>query len=183
MPTIDELQIKQRTIRIKGKINADMAEDICAYMEYLDCEDNTRPIKLIISSPGGDIDAGLAIYDTMRSVKSPVYTAARGMAASMAAVLLAAGDKRFATKHAKILIHQALQGHAEGFSTIFEARENLEQLENANKDVISILSEHCHKPYEEIEKLTYKKDYIMMGEAAKEFGIIDEIIKFKDEKE
>lgn len=183
--TIYDLLLEQRTIILEGEINQKQASTIVAMLDYLNCKDNTQPIKMIINSPGGDIAAGLAIYDMMRRVSklgSPVYTMCVGMAASMGAVLLSAGTKRLATENSTIMIHQALQNTHDGYNTIFEQRERLEILEKYNQKCVEILAKNSHKTVEEIEKVTYKKDVYMFAKEAKEFGLIDEVVDEENDK-
>jgi ATP-dependent Clp protease protease subunit len=142
---------------------------------FLEAEDPERDISLYINSPGGSITAGLAIYDTMQFIRNDITTICIGQAASMAAVLLAAGSdkKRFALPHARILIHQPWMGGLQGQATDIEihAKEILRLRNTLNK----ILATHCHQQIERIEK-DVERDYIMQADQAKEYGIIDEVI-------
>jgi ATP-dependent Clp protease proteolytic subunit ClpP (EC 3.4.21.92) len=144
---------------------------------FLNHEDPKKDIQIYINSPGGSVTAGLAIYDTMQHVKPDVSTICVGMAASMGAVLLAAGKKgkRFALPNSQILIHQVMGG-AEGQATEIEitARQILKIKDRLNQ----ILSKHTQQPLAKIEKDT-DRDYYMTSQEAKEYGIIDDIIKTK----
>ena len=144
-------------------------------MLYLESEDPDKEIFFYLNSPGGLVSAGLAIYDTMRYIKPPVSTVCMGQAASMAAILLSAGEKgrRFALPHARILIHQPLGGFQGQATDIgIQAREILRLKEELNR----ILSEMTDQPMEKIEKDT-DRDYYMGSEEARSYGIIDEVIE------
>ncbi|OHA70233.1 MAG: ATP-dependent Clp protease proteolytic subunit, partial [Candidatus Wildermuthbacteria bacterium RIFCSPHIGHO2_02_FULL_49_9] len=144
---------------------------------FLASRDAEKPIQFYINSPGGLISAGLAIYDTMQYIKSPMHTVCVGMAASMGAVLLAAGEKgkRFALPNSQILIHQPMGG-AQGQASEIEiaAKEIIRMRERLNK----ILVKHTGQPMEKIEKDT-DRDYYMTSEEAKVYGLIDQVIKGK----
>ena len=166
--------LKDRIIFLGVPINDDVANLIIAQMLYLESEDPDKEIYFYINSPGGVVSSGLAIYDTMQYIKPPVCTVCMGQAASMGALILAAGapGKRFALPHSRILIHQPLGGF-EGQATDVEiqAKEILRLKQELNK----ILASHTKKPVEKIEKDT-ERDYYMSGDQAKEYGIIDEVI-------
>ncbi len=169
--------LKERIIFIGGPITDDEANAVIAQLLFLDHEDSKKDIQIYINSPGGSVTAGLAIYDTMQHVKPDVSTICVGMAASMGAVLLAAGKKgkRFALPNSQILIHQVMGG-AEGQATEIEitARQILKIKDKLNQ----ILSKHADQSLTKIEKDT-DRDYYMSSQEAKEYGLIDEIIKAK----
>lgn len=169
--------LKERIIFIGGPITDDEANAVIAQLLFLDHEDSKKDIQIYINSPGGSVTAGLAIYDTMQHVKPDVSTICVGMAASMGAVLLAAGKKgkRFALPNSQILIHQVMGG-AEGQATEIEitARQILKIKDKLNQ----ILSKHTEQSLAKIEKDT-DRDYYMSSQEAKEYGLIDEIIKAK----
>lgn len=169
--------LKERIIFIGGPITDDEANAVIAQLLFLDHEDSKKDIQIYINSPGGSVTAGLAIYDTMQHVKPDVSTICVGMAASMGAVLLAAGKKgkRFALPNSQILIHQVMGG-AEGQATEIEitARQILKIKDKLNQ----ILSKHSGQGLAKIEKDT-DRDYYMSSQEAKEYGLIDEIIKAK----
>jgi ATP-dependent Clp protease protease subunit len=169
--------LKERIIFIGGLITDEEANSVIAQLLFLDHEDPKKDIQIYINSPGGSVTAGLAIYDTMQHVKPDVSTICVGMAASMAAVILAAGKKgkRFALPNSEILIHQ-IMGGAEGQATEIEitAKQILKLKERLNQ----ILSKHTGQPLAKIEKDT-DRDYYMTSQEAKEYGIIDNIIKPK----
>lgn len=160
-----------------GSINDAVANIVIAQLLFLEHEDQKRDIKLYVNSPGGSVTAGLAIYDTMQYVKADVSTICVGMAASMGAVLLAAGKKgkRFALPNSDILLHQVMGG-VEGQATEVEitARHILKIKERLNQ----ILAKHTGQSIQKIDKDT-DRDFYMSSEEAKQYGLIDEIIKNK----
>ena len=154
-----------------------MANLIIAQLLFLESEDPDRDIHLYINSPGGVVTAGMAIYDTMQYLKAPVSTICVGQAASMGAVLLAAGEagKRFALPNARVMIHQPLggfQGQATDIS--IHAKEILRMRESLN----GILAKHTGKKMEDITADT-ERDFFMDSETARNYGIIDEIVERK----
>ena len=172
--------LKERIIFLGGPISDMVANIVIAQLLFLEHEDSKRDIKLYINSPGGSVTAGLAIYDTMQYVKADVSTMCVGMAASMGAVLLAAGKKgkRFALPNADILLHQVMGG-VEGQATEVEitARHILKIKDRLNQ----ILAKHTSQSISKIDKDT-DRDYYMSAEEAKQYGLIDEIIKNKSAK-
>jgi ATP-dependent Clp protease protease subunit len=169
--------LKDRIIFLGSEVGDDIANVIIAQMLFLESEDPDKDINLYINSPGGSVTAGLAIYDTMQYVKPPLSTICLGQAASMAAVLLAAGTpgKRFAVPNARIMIHQLSGGYSGQASDIeIQAREALRLKGRLNE----ILARHTNQPIERIEKDTDRDHYMGPGEA-KEYGIIDEVFAHK----
>jgi ATP-dependent Clp protease, protease subunit len=169
--------LKDRIIFLGSAINDMVANSIIAQLLFLASRDGEKPIQFYVNSPGGIISSGLAIYDTMQYIKSPVHTVCVGMAASMGAVLLAAGEKgkRFALPNSQILIHQPMGG-AQGQASEIEiaAKEIVRMRERLNK----IMVKHTGQPLEKVEKDT-DRDYYMTAEEAKTYGIIDQVIKSK----
>ena len=167
--------LKDRIIFIGTPIDDTVANLVIAQMIFLEGEDPDRDINLYIHSPGGMVTAGLAIYDTMQFVKCPVSTLCMGQAASMGAVLLAAGatGKRMALPNSRIMIHQPLGG-TQGQATDIEiyTKEMLKMRDQLNR----ILAKHTNRPLEQIEKDT-DRNFFMSAEEAKEYGLIDEIIE------
>ncbi len=163
-----------RIVFVSGEVNDEMANAICAQLLFLQSQDPKKEISVYVNSPGGSVTAGLAIYDTMQFVKCPVATYCIGQAASMGAVLLAAGAKgrRFALPNARIMIHQPWGG-AEGKASDIEitAREILRLKEKLNE----ILSRHSGKKMADVVKDT-DRDHFMSAEEAKKWGIIDEVL-------
>ncbi|MCD6420514.1 MAG: ATP-dependent Clp endopeptidase proteolytic subunit ClpP [Synergistetes bacterium] len=167
--------LKDRIVFIGSEINDAVANLVVAQMLFLEAEDPSKTIHLYINSPGGEVTAGLAIYDTMQYIKSEISTICIGQAASMAALLLAAGTKgkRYTLPHSRIMIHQPLGG-AQGQATDvdIQAREILRIKRLLNE----ILAEHTGKPLGEVEKDT-ERDFYMTAEMAREYGIVDEVIQ------
>ena len=168
--------LKERIIFLGTAINDEIANLVIAQMLFLEAEDPDKDILLYINSPGGSITAGLAIYDTMQFIKPDVQTYCIGQAASMAAVLLAAGakGKRFSLPNARILIHQPLMQGLGGQATDIDiaAREILRMRERLN----SILVQHTGQSEKRIQDDT-ERDYIMTADQGKEYGIIDDVIR------
>jgi ATP-dependent Clp protease, protease subunit len=167
--------LKDRIIFIGTPIDDVVANLVIAQMIFLEGEDPDRDINLYIHSPGGMVTAGLAIYDTMQFVKPDVATLCMGQAASMAAVLLAAGakTKRSALPNSRIMIHQPLGG-TQGQATDIEiyTREMLKMKDQLN----GILAKHAGRPIEEIEKDT-DRNFFMSAQESKDYGLIDDIIE------
>jgi ATP-dependent Clp protease protease subunit len=166
--------LKDRIIFIGSPIDDLMANLVVAQLLFLEAEDPDKDINLYVNSPGGSVTAGLAIYDAMQYIKSDVSTICVGQAASMGAVLLAAGanEKRYSLPHSRILIHQ-LMGGFQGQATDIDiqAREILRMKEEINR----ILHKHTGQALEQIQQDT-DRDYFMTPEQAKEYGLVDEII-------
>jgi len=172
--------LKDRIIFLGGAVGDDIANTVIAQILFLESEDPDRDIMLYINSPGGVVTAGLAIYDTMQYVKCDVATICMGQAASMGALLLAAGaeGKRCSLPHARILIHQPLGGFSGQASDIdIQAQEILKTRERLN----DILVKHTGQTFDRIRKDT-DRDYYMSAEKAKEYGLIDEILERKPEE-
>lgn len=166
--------LKERIIFLGEPIDDHVANLTIAQLLFLEAEDSKKEIKMYINSPGGSVTAALAIYDTMQYVKSDVATICIGQAASAAAVLLAAGTagKRFSLPNARVLIHQVMGG-AEGQAkdVAIQTKEMLRVKEQIDK----ILSKHTGQPVAKLEKDT-DRDFFMIAEEAKKYGIIDKII-------
>ncbi|HAJ25962.1 MAG TPA: ATP-dependent Clp endopeptidase proteolytic subunit ClpP [Syntrophus sp. (in: bacteria)] len=166
--------LKDRIIFLGTAIDDNVANLIIAQMLYLESEDPDKEIFLYLNSPGGHVSSGLAIYDTMQYIRPAVSTFCMGQAASMGALLLAAGakGKRFALPHARILIHQPLGGfQGQATDIAIQAREILRLKDELNH----ILATMTNQPLEKIQADT-ERDYFMDGQQAKDYGIIDFII-------
>jgi ATP-dependent Clp protease protease subunit len=167
--------LRDNIIFIGTPVDDHVANLVTAQLLFLAAEDPEKDISLYINSPGGSITAGMAIYDTMQFVRPDVVTICIGQAASIAAVLLAAGapKKRFCLPNARVLIHQPWVSSVSGQATDIDitAREILRMRAVLNE----ILAKHCGQSIEKIEKDT-ERDFIMAAEQAKEYGIVDEII-------
>src|SRR6202790_5396010 len=168
--------LRDNIIFIGTPIDDNVANVVTAQLLFLEAEDSAKDVYLYINSPGGSITAGMAIYDTIQFVRPDVSTICIGQAASMAALLLAAGTagKRFTLPHARVLIHQPSLGGLSGQATDIDiqAREILRMREITN----NILVRHTGQPLERIQK-DVERDYIMISQQAKEYGIVDQIIE------
>lgn len=166
--------LKDRIIMLSGEVNDQMANSIIAQLLFLDAQDNTKDIYMYINSPGGVITSGMAIVDTMNFIKSPVSTIATGMAASMASIILAEGEKgkRFALPHATVLIHQPLGG-AQGQAT--EIQIAAEEILKTRKMINEILAKDSGQDIETIKRDT-ERDHYMNAQEAKDYGLIDDIM-------
>ena len=171
---IYSLLLKERIVFLGTPIDDNVANLIVAQILYLDREDPDREIKLYIQSPGGVIYAGLAIYDTMQAVRSPVSTIAIGSTASMGTVLLAAGTpgRRYALPNATIHLHQPLGG-ARGQASDIQIQA--EEILRLRKRLNDILAQHTKQPLERIERDT-DRDFFMDAQMAKDYGLVDEVI-------
>jgi ATP-dependent Clp protease protease subunit len=166
--------LKDRIIFLGGPIDDDTANLVIAQLLFLEAEDPDKDIYLYVNSGGGSVTSGLAIYDTMQYVRPDVATLCMGMAASMAAVLLAAGakGKRVALPNARVMIHQPWTGGIQGPATDIDiqAREILKARDRLNE----ILAHHCERPLEEIARDT-DRDYYLSGEEARSYGLVDSV--------
>ena len=163
--------LKDRIIFLNSDINMISANLIVAQLIFLESEDPDKEINIYINSPGGDVYSGLAIYDTMQYIKAPVNTICVGIAASMSAILLAAGAKRMALPHSRIMIHQpsgGMQGQASDLSIAVEEIIKMRALTN------EILMKHCGRSEAEIIAAT-DRDRFFSPYEAKEFGILDDV--------
>lgn len=175
--------LKDRIILLGTPIDDYVANLLCAQLLFLESEDPSKEINFYINSPGGSVTAGLAVYDTIQYISASVATLCLGQAASMAAVLLAAGTPgmRYALPHSRILLHQPMGGFQGQASDIdIQAREII-RLKGALND---ILSAHTGQPLEKVEQDT-DRDYFMGAQEAKQYGVIDEVLtsrkKLQDE--
>jgi ATP-dependent Clp protease protease subunit len=166
--------LKERVIFLVGPVNDQTANLVVAQLLFLESENPDKDISLYINSPGGSVSAGMSIYDTMNFIKPQVSTLCIGMAASMGAFLLAAGEKgkRFSLPNSKVMIHQPLGG-TQGQATEIEihAREILKTREQLNR----ILAERTGQPLEKIERDT-ERDYYLSATESQEYGLIDKVI-------
>ena len=183
---IYSLLLRERIIFLGTPINDQVSNLMVAQLLFLDREDPDRQINMYINSPGGQIYSGLAIYDTMQQVRSPISTVAVGMTASFGTILLAAGTKgkRYALPHATIHVHQPLssiQGQATDIAI------QAEEILRLRAELNTILVSHTGQPLDVIERDT-ERDFYMTGKTAQEYGIIDHILEpfegeEKEEKE
>src|SRR5579875_2716997 len=170
--------LNERIIFLNTPIVTEVAALVTAQLLFLQSEDAERDIMLYINSPGGDVLAGLTIYDTMQHIKPDVSTIAVGFVASMASVLLAGGTKgkRYALPNTDIMIHQGSAGF-QGATPDLEVRSRwiLRMVRRTN----SILAKHCDQPYEKVEHDT-QRDYFMTSDEAVEYGLIDSVLNVED---
>ena len=170
--------LKDRIIFVggyEGEFTTDSANTLIAQLLYLDSDDNTKDINLYINSPGGMVTAGLAVYDTMQFIKSPITTICMGMAMSFGAVILAAGSKgrRYALPQSRVMIHQPLVGGISGQATdiIVEAKE----MAHTRKVLEEIMAKHTGQTFAKVSN-DMERNFYMSAEEAKTYGIIDEVI-------
>ena len=171
--------LKDRIVFLGSVVTDDVANLITAQLLFLESEDPERDVFFYINSPGGSVTAGLAIYDTMQYVRPQISTVCVGQAASMGALLLAAGSKgkRFALPHSRIMIHQPLGGfQGQATDVDIQAREILRMREELN----NILVRHTGQSLKRIEKDT-DRDFFMTGKQAQEYGLVDEVIASRPE--
>jgi ATP-dependent Clp protease protease subunit len=171
--------LKDRIIFLGTAIDDHVANAVIAQLLFLQMEDSKKDISIYINSPGGSVTAGLAIYDTMQFMTCDVNTYCIGMAASMGAVLLAAGThgKRYALPNSDIMIHQ-VSGGAQG--TASDVERTVEFMYKLKKRLIKILAHHSGKPEDKVNHDS-DRDYYMTAEEAKEYGLVDEVVKSRRE--
>ncbi len=169
--------LKDRIIFLGGPVNDAVANTVIAQMLFLELQDSKKDIQLYINSPGGSVTAGMAVYDTMQYLKPDVATTCIGIAASMAATLLAAGTKgkRYALPNSEVLLHQVMGG-VEGQAV--EVEISAKHIIKIKNKLNEILAKHTGQKIEKIEKDT-DRDFYMSAQEAKDYGIVDEIIKRK----
>jgi ATP-dependent Clp protease protease subunit len=171
--------LKDRIVFLGSAMNDEIANLIIAQLLFLESEDPDKDISFYVNSPGGIVTAGLAVYDTMQYVKPDIATICIGQAASMGALLLAAGaaGKRYALPNARIMIHQPMGGFQGQASDVeIHAREMLRMKNDLNQ----ILARHTGKPLEQVQKDT-DRDYFMSGLEAREYGIVDHVFTKREE--
>ena len=167
--------LEDRIIFITGEINDETANTVVAQLLYLEGKDPNKDISLYINSPGGSVTAGMAIYDTMNFIKCDVSTICVGLCASMASVLLSSGakGKRMCLPNGEVMIHQPLGGTQGQASDILISAKHIEK---TKKNLINILCENTNQVYDKVEK-DCDRDYFMTAEEAKEYGLVDKVIK------
>lgn len=173
--------LKERIVFLGGPINDALANTVIAQLLFLESQEPKKDIQLYVNSPGGSVSSALAIYDTMQHIQPAVSTICVGLAASGAALLLAAGakGKRYSLPNAEIMIHQVMAGGIEGQAVEIEisARHIIKLKDKLNQ----IMAKHTGKPLAQVEKDT-DRDYYMDADEAKKYGLIDEVIKRKNGK-
>ncbi len=170
--------LKERIIFLTGPVYDQVSALICAQLLFLESENPNKDIAFYINSPGGVVSAGLAMYDTMQYIQSPVSTVCIGQAASMGSLLLAAGakDKRFALPNARIMVHQPSGGFRGQASDIERHAEDIIKLKRRLNE---IYVKHCGRTMEEVEK-TLDRDHFMNSEEAKAWGIVDHVYETRE---
>jgi len=166
--------LRERIVFLNGEVNDAVAALVCAQLLFLEAEHPGKPIHLYINSPGGVITSGLAIYDTMRFIQSPVHTLCMGTARSMGSFLLMAGEPghRMALPNASLHVHQPLGGvQGQASDILIQA----EEMQRTKQRVISLYAEHCGRTLEEVER-TLDRDRFMSAEEALAWGLIDRIL-------
>ena len=171
--------LQERIIFVIGPVEDGMASSVCMQLLFLEAQNPAKEISMYINSPGGVVTSGMAIYDTMQFIKSPVSTMCIGQAASMGSLLLAAGapGKRFALPNARIMVHQPSGGFSGQASDIERHAQDIIKLKRRLNEVYV---HHTGKPYETIEK-TLDRDHFMSAAEAQQFGLIDKVINSRDE--
>ncbi len=173
--------LRERIIFLTGPVEDGMAALICAQLLFLESENPKKEIAMYINSPGGVVTAGMAIYDTMQYIKSPISTVCMGMAASMGSFLLMAGEKgqRIALPNARIMVHQPSGGFRGQASDIERHAEDIIKTKRALNEMYA---KHTGQPLEVIER-TLDRDYFMSAEEAKAFGLVDHVYERREEPE
>jgi len=171
--------LRERVIFLNGPVEDGMAALICAQLLYLESENPKKQIDMYVNSPGGVVTSGLAIYDTMQYIKSPVSTVCMGMAASMGSFLLMAGEPglRITLPNARIMVHQPSGGFQGKASDI---ERHAEDIIKTKRRLNELYAKHCGRTYEEVER-TLDRDSFMSAEEAKEWGIVDHIFETRTE--
>jgi ATP-dependent Clp protease protease subunit len=172
---IDEKILNNRKVFLWGQVDDGSAKQVIEHLLYLELRDPAKEIQLIINSPGGYVTSGFAIYDTIKTISSPVSTICTGLAASMASILLSAGTKgrRFVLKHGRVMIHQPSGGTGGNSSDIeIQAAELLKTKELGAR----LLAENCGHSIEKIMK-DFNRDYFMSAEESVDYGIVDGILE------
>jgi ATP-dependent Clp protease protease subunit len=174
-PTLKNKLLKNRTLFLGGEVNDEIANSLVGEMILLSSEDPNTDITLIINSPGGSVTAGMAIYDTMQLIESDIRTISLGLAASMGQLLLTAGTpgKRFATPHARIMMHQPLGGIG---GTASDIRIQAQQMNYTKNLLAEIIAKHANRDINEIV-LDSDRDRWFSAYEAKEYGLIDNVLE------
>lgn len=173
---IDDVFLRERKIFLVGEVNDQSCNSLITKLLYLEGMDNTRPIYLFINSPGGIVGSGLAVYDTIRLMKSPIYAVITGLAASMGSILFLACDNRLMLPSSRLMIHDCSWGsHEMGGKKPHEIQQELDQLKKTNERLVSIIAERTGKTEEEIAEVTRFDTYFDAEEAIK-FGLATAVI-------
>ena len=171
--------LRERIVFLNGEVNDAVSALVCAQLLFLEADNPNKPIHLYINSPGGVVTSGFAMYDTMRYIKAPVHTVCMGTARSMGSFLLMAGEpgERAALPHASLHVHQPLGGFQGQASDILI---HAEEMLKTKRQIIRLYAEHCRRSFEEVER-TLDRDHFMTPEEALEWGLIDRILKQRED--
>ena len=171
--------LRERIVFLNGEVNDAVSALVCAQLLFLEADNPNKPIHLYINSPGGVITSGLAMYDTMQYIKAPVHTVCMGTARSMGSFLLMAGQpgERAALPNASLHVHQPLGGFQGQASDILI---HAEEMLKTKRRMIRLYAEHCRRSVEEVER-TLDRDHFMNAEEALEWGLIDRILKRRED--
>jgi ATP-dependent Clp protease protease subunit len=171
--------LRERIVFLNGEVNDAVSALVCAQLLFLEADNPNKPIHLYINSPGGVVTSGFAMYDTMRYIKAPVHTVCMGTARSMGSFLLMAGEpgERVALPNASLHVHQPLGGFQGQASDILI---HAEEMLKTKRRIIRLYAEHCRRSIEEVEH-TLDRDHFMTPEEALEWGLIDRILKQREE--
>ena len=171
--------LQDRIVFVIGPIEDTMASSVCLQLLFLESQNPKKEISMYINSPGGVVTSGMAIYDTMQFIKSPVATLCMGQAASMGSLLLAAGhkDMRFALPNARIMVHQPSGGFQGQASDIERHAEDIVKMKRRLNEVYV---KHTGQPYEKIER-TLDRDHFMTADEARDFGLVDRVLTSRDD--
>ena len=171
--------LRERIVFLNGEVNDAVSALVCAQLLFLEADNPNKPIHLYINSPGGVVTSGFAMYDTMRYIKAPVHTVCMGTARSMGSFLLMAGQpgERVALPNASLHVHQPLGGFQGQASDILI---HAEEMLKTKRRIIRLYAEHCRRSLEEVEQ-TLDRDHFMTPEEALEWGLIDRILKQRED--
>ena len=171
--------LRERIVFLNGEVNDAVSALVCAQLLFLEADNPNKPIHLYINSPGGMVTSGFAMYDTMRYIKAPVHTVCMGTARSMGSFLLMAGQpgERVALPNASLHVHQPLGGFQGQASDILI---HAEEMLKTKRRIIRLYAEHCRRSLEEVER-TLDRDHFMTPEEALEWGLIDRILKQRED--
>lgn len=174
---IEDAFLRSRKIFLTGGVNDTSCNELLKELLFLESEDASRPIILFINSPGGDVDSGLAVYDTIRMLRSPVTTVCVGIAASMAAIIYLASDRRLMLPNSKIMIHDpCFGGSMPGGLKPHEIQTQLDHLTGTKDRLCSIIAERTGKPLDEVKQITMSDSYYDAPESIR-FGLAHEIVE------
>src|ERR1700730_13911638 len=171
--------LRERIVFLNGEVNDAVSALVCAQLLFLEADNPNKPIHLYINSPGGVVTSGFAMYDTMRYIKAPVHTVCMGTARSMGSFLLMAGEPghRAALPNASLHVHQPLGGfQGQASDILIHANE----MQETKRRITRLYAQHCRRPEEEVER-TLDRDHFMTAQQAQEWGLIDRILKQRED--